>query len=121
MNLHQKGPLSSQTQEEEDMDINNDADDYYVYIYDKEEEANNQMKFNNKRSKSKDCYLDKSYNRILAFWCFNAGICFKEIQKLEPKSIILTSGTLTPMDSFQAELQLDFKHRIENLHVINSD
>lgn len=39
MNLHQKGPLSSQSQEE-DMEVNNDADDYYVYIYDKEEETN---------------------------------------------------------------------------------
>ncbi len=78
MNLHTKGPLSSKQQNDE-QEINNDADDYYVYIYDTEEESNNQMKFNNKRSKSRECFLDKSYNRILAFWCFNAGICFKEI------------------------------------------
>jgi regulator of telomere elongation helicase 1 len=46
--------------------------------------------------------------RVLGFWCFNAGIGFREIQSLKPRSIILTSGTLSPLSSFQAELQLAF-------------
>ena len=59
--------------------------------------------------------------RVLGFWCFNAGIGFKQIQKLQPRSIILTSGTLSPLPSFEAELQLEFKQKLENPHVISSD
>jgi hypothetical protein len=39
-------------------------------------------------------------NRTLKFLCFNAGVCFNQIQKLAPRSIILTSGTLAPLQSF---------------------
>ena len=39
-------------------------------------------------------------NRTLKFLCFNAGVCFNQIQKLTPRSIILTSGTLAPLQSF---------------------
>ncbi len=49
-------------------------------------------------------YKKKGYGqavtRVLGFWCFNAGIGFKEIQGLKPRSIILTSGTLSPLSSF---------------------
>ena len=38
---------------------------------------------------------------------------------LEPRSIILTSGTLSPMDSFQAELGVEFNQKLENPHVID--
>jgi regulator of telomere elongation helicase 1 len=34
------------------------------------------------------------------------------------RSLLLTSGTLAPMDSFAAELQLGFKHTLENPHII---
>ncbi len=62
-----------------------------------------------------------SVTRVLGFWCFNAGIGFREIQSLKPRSIILTSGTLSPLTSFQAELQLQFTQRLENPHVIAPD
>ncbi len=39
-------------------------------------------------------------NRKIGFWCFNASIGMKSIASLKPRSIILTSGTLSPMDSF---------------------
>ena len=44
--------------------------------------------------------------RVLSYWCFNAGICMQEIQRLGVHSILLTSGTLAPLDSFAFELQL---------------
>ena len=40
---------------------------------------------------------------------------------LEPRSCILTSGTLTPMDAFERELQVSFKYKLENQHVIDMD
>jgi Rad3-related DNA helicase len=42
--------------------------------------------------------------KTLGFWCFNAGNSFRQIMSLKPRSVILTSGTLTPMDSFEKEL-----------------
>lgn len=43
----------------------------------------------------------------------------KEISELKPRSIILTSGTLSPMTSCQAELGINFNTKLENPHVIN--
>ncbi|CAI2375692.1 unnamed protein product [Moneuplotes crassus] len=57
-----------------------------------------------------------SYN--LGLWCFNPGFCFKQIKKLGVRSIILTSGTLSPMQSFAEELQTTFEIQLENSHVI---
>lgn len=42
--------------------------------------------------------------RVFGFWCFNAGMGFKKIQSLNPRSVLLTSGTLSPLPSFEAEL-----------------
>ena len=40
----------------------------------------------------------------LSFVCLNAGIGFNQIANMGPRSIILTSGTLSPMESMIAEL-----------------
>lgn len=45
-------------------------------------------------------------SRTLSWWCFNPGIAMQEFSRLEVGSIILTSGTLSPMDSFAQELKL---------------
>ena len=57
----------------------------------------------------------------MSFWCFNAGVGFKQLKKLAPRSIILTSGTLAPLQSFGAELQLKFQQKLESPHVISAD
>ena len=61
------------------------------------------------------------FYRVLGFWCFNAGIGFKHITSLQPRSVLLTSGTLSPFPPFEAELQLKFEHKLENPHVIGDD
>ena len=43
----------------------------------------------------------------------------KSILELDPKSLIFTSGTLSPMKSFQAELGIKISHMIECPHVID--
>lgn len=40
------------------------------------------------------------------------------LRKLPLRSVLLTSGTLSPLDSFAHELQLGFKFTLENPHVI---
>ncbi|KAK6914908.1 ATP-dependent helicase, C-terminal [Dillenia turbinata] len=59
--------------------------------------------------------------RTMSWWCFNPGIAMEEFSRLNVGSIILTSGTLSPMDSFAQELKLEFPVRLENPHVISSN
>ncbi|CAL1377958.1 unnamed protein product [Linum trigynum] len=59
--------------------------------------------------------------RTLSWWCFNPGIAMEEFSKRGVGSIILTSGTLSPMESFAQELRLNFPVRLENPHVISSN
>lgn len=91
------------------------AEDFYIYIYDEEEQ------FVPKRAKGgKKSYGGRGAeaNRKIGFWCFNAGLGMRGIAGLKPRSILLTSGTLSPMDSFQAELGIPFNQKLENPHVI---
>ena len=78
-----------------------DADDFYVFIYD-EEDRNPQTQL--KKGKKTIQYSKSNFERVLGFWCFSPGVGFKQILKLKPRSIILTSGTLSPLPSFEAEL-----------------
>ncbi|KAI9107767.1 hypothetical protein K1719_021188 [Acacia pycnantha] len=57
-------------------------------------------------------------SRVLSWWCFNPGIAMEVFPKLGVGSVILTSGTLSPMESFAQELKIDFPIRLENGHVI---
>ncbi|KAJ8773449.1 hypothetical protein K2173_004279 [Erythroxylum novogranatense] len=65
--------------------------------------------------------LKGKVSRMLSWWCFNPGIAMEEFSKLGVGSIILTSGTLSPLDSFAHELNLDFPVQLENPHVISSN
>ena len=86
------------------MEGHSDADDFYVFLYDEEDKENNQAQL--RKTSRGGMRYNKAANtqRVLGFWCFNAGVGFKQIQELQPRSIILTSGTLSPLPSFEAEL-----------------
>lgn len=87
--------------------------------------------------------------RKMSFWCFHSGIAMDFLDSAGPRSFLLTSGTLSPLDSFAFELGLfvsslplcfcvcfldhssslhllclfdhrDFPIRLENPHVIDS-
>ncbi|GAB2293557.1 Regulator of telomere elongation helicase 1 [Dionaea muscipula] len=60
-------------------------------------------------------------SRTLSWWCFNPGIAMDDFARRGVGTVILTSGTLSPMDSFAHELKLEFPVRLENPHVISSD
>jgi Rad3-related DNA helicase len=52
-----------------------------------------------------------------SLWCMNPACIFRSISK-EARSIIVTSGTLSPMFSFQSELGMPFAHQLEAPHVV---
>lgn len=42
----------------------------------------------------------------------------RQLAAMHVRSVLLTSGTLSPLDSFAHELQLPFRISLENPHVI---
>ncbi|KAJ3090221.1 Regulator of telomere elongation helicase 1 [Quaeritorhiza haematococci] len=56
--------------------------------------------------------------RTLSFWCFSAGVAMRDLVERGVRSVVLASGTLSPLDSFATEMGVPFPHRLENPHVI---
>ncbi|XP_071768516.1 Fanconi anemia group J protein [Centroberyx gerrardi] len=54
----------------------------------------------------------------LSFWCLNPAVAFSDLSA-SVHSIVLTSGTLSPMGSFSSELGVKFSIQLEASHVIN--
>ncbi|CAH8605853.1 unnamed protein product [Heterobilharzia americana] len=62
-----------------------------------------------------------STNRTLSYWCFSPGRAIQELIRQNVRCIILTSGTLYPVEPLEAELSMKFPIKLQNPHVINSD
>ena len=52
--------------------------------------------------------------RVLSFWCFSPGFSMTDLQKQGVRCILLTSGTLKPLQSFSSELKMS----VRGLHYI---
>lgn len=62
-----------------------------------------------------------SENKKLELICFNSAYPFEMLLEKKPRSLILTSGTLSPLDVFAKEIGVDFKYKLVNSHVINKE
>ncbi|XP_067328247.1 Fanconi anemia group J protein [Anolis sagrei] len=69
------------------------------------------------RSKRKSRHKVPVHN--LNFWCLNPAVAFSDLSG-NVRSIVLTSGTLSPMDSFSSELGVKFSIQLEANHVIQN-
>ncbi|XP_078480324.1 regulator of telomere elongation helicase 1 [Lampetra planeri] len=77
-----------------------------------------------KKKQSTDVWASsapKKQGNILSYWCFSPGFSMEDLKKQGVGCIILTSGTLSPLSSFAAEMRIDFPVRLENSHVIGRD
>ncbi|KAM4610026.1 regulator of telomere elongation helicase 1 [Polymixia lowei] len=63
----------------------------------------------------------KKQGNILSYWCFSPGFSMQDLVQQGVRSIILTSGTLSPLSSFTSEMQIPFPVCLENGHVIQRD
>ena len=72
----------------------------------------------NSKNSSDAAGMHASYTFTANFWCLNPAVSF-ETFKEETRSIVLTSGTLSPMSSFSSELDVPFALRLEANHVID--
>ncbi|GAB1600968.1 hypothetical protein Ahia01_000375000, partial [Argonauta hians] len=72
------------------------------------------------KSKKMDSWVKSSepLKRELNYWCFSAGHTMLELQSMGLKCMILTSGTLSPIDDFASELQIPFPVVLQNPHII---
>ncbi|XP_070389958.1 Fanconi anemia group J protein homolog isoform X2 [Dermacentor albipictus] len=58
-----------------------------------------------------------TWTHSLSFWCLNPAVAMSDI-KDKVHSLIVASGTLTPMESFESELDMPFKSQLQANHVI---
>ncbi|XP_059096440.1 Fanconi anemia group J protein-like [Tigriopus californicus] len=61
---------------------------------------------------------EHKFTYTVNFWCLNPAVTFEELKKTI-HSVILTSGTLSPMASFSSELDVKFPLKLEANHVID--
>lgn len=55
---------------------------------------------------------------MFELWCIDPSVSFKRLISMGVKNIILTSGTLSPLSSWESELKINFKYQLCNKHVI---
>ncbi|KAM9801201.1 Fanconi anemia group J protein [Neosynchiropus ocellatus] len=70
------------------------------------------------RQRQRQSIRVKSEVLTLSFWCLNPAVTFSDLNGTV-RSIVLTSGTLSPMGSFSSELGVKFTIQLEANHVIN--
>ena len=96
-----------------------DIDDFSVRIEEIAEESGGSGYEQLQRASG--VWAKKKERRKLCLWCFNPGLGFKQLFEKKPRCLVLTSGTLSPMDSLEKELRIPFPVRIESPHVITSN
>ncbi|KAF7829472.1 regulator of telomere elongation helicase 1-like protein isoform X1 [Senna tora] len=72
------------------------------------------------RNVKKDAGTFGNWTHTISLWCLNPAVVFSDIANLS-LSVILTSGTLSPMNSFSSELGVQFETSLEAPHVIDVD
>lgn len=95
----------------------NYVDDYQMILSKRINRVSDQ---NNKkrRTKDNDGHIEPEWEFKLGFKCLNPGIIFRDMSETT-KSVILTSGTLSPLNTFASELETRFEGRLEANHVID--
>lgn len=64
--------------------------------------------YNTPSALGKSNYQSRNANslRTMAYWCFSPGVAIKELISMGVRSVVLTSGTLSPMKSFMQEMEM---------------
>ncbi|CAF4004893.1 unnamed protein product [Adineta steineri] len=57
----------------------------------------------------------------LHYWCLSPGFAMRQLCMQNTRSILLTSGTLSPIDSFKTQLSIPFDIVIQNDHIIGEN
>lgn len=60
----------------------------------------------------------KNEGKIISYWCFSPGFNMQQLIGQGVRSIILTSGTLSPLPAFISELGIPIDVQLENPHIV---
>ncbi|XP_077502103.1 regulator of telomere elongation helicase 1 homolog [Amblyomma americanum] len=95
-------------------------------IFKKKFKVHIQKDANKKKKPSHDVWTvssnaSKKLDWCLNCWCFSPSVSMDNLLKQGVRCIILTSGTLSPLSSFAAELGIPFPVQLENPHVIKEE
>eukprot|EP00980_Cylindrotheca_fusiformis_P016195 scaffold4811_cov171-Cylindrotheca_fusiformis.AAC.3 len=88
------------------------AQSYRVHITPKTNAASNNSNYGKNNNTS---------GRTISYWCFAPSEAMRELANLKVRSILVTSGTLAPLQSYAMELDLPFPNTLENPHIIEPD
>lgn len=92
--------------------FNNFCNNYKFFLNDVEDASSSGISFATKK------YANNKI-RTLFLYCFNPGFGFKEILTEDLQSVIITSGTLSPIEGVESELKCNFGIKLENRHVVD--
>jgi hypothetical protein len=53
--------------------------------------------------------------------CFSAAMVMSKVKSLKPKSLILTSGTLPPLDHLETDFGIAFPVKLQNPHIFKKE
>ncbi|CAD8091711.1 unnamed protein product [Paramecium sonneborni] len=117
-------------------DLSSNQGNYFEYWYKFMRNVYNLIKIEIKREKQKlsleslsnefnqyslAFILDQSNQLSIHMWCLDPSLAFQRLSKKGFHSMILTSGTLTPMTSWTCELKQAFDIQLVNEHIIDLD
>nr|XP_039264154.1 regulator of telomere elongation helicase 1-like [Styela clava] len=91
---------------------------YRVHI--REDEVKSKNSWGGKQTFQTTTTESTGTQRTLSYWCFSPGYAMRDLLACGVKNLILTSGTLSPIESFTCELQVDFPITLQNTHVIDN-
>ncbi|XP_076749347.1 regulator of telomere elongation helicase 1 isoform X1 [Xylocopa sonorina] len=79
-----------------------------------------------KKAKKNDAWetkkvISKNEGKVISYWCFSPGFSMQQLMEQGVRSVILTSGTLSPLKPFISELGISIEVQLENPHVIKRD
>ncbi|XP_062872398.1 Fanconi anemia group J protein [Trichomycterus rosablanca] len=99
------------------------ADDYRValqqsYVWATQQDVPDEQGFFARPRRRRQNTRTKTLVHTLSFWCLNPAVAFSDLSE-SVRSIVLTSGTLSPMGSFSSELGIKFSIQLEASHVIS--
>jgi len=96
---------------------------YQVLVY---EESEEEPKKGGTKRKAVDFFGDmttaaarEGKPRTLCLWCFSCSVALQQLEQLGVHSLIVTSGTLSPMDGTIESFGVPFPVVLENKHVID--
>ncbi|KAI8645691.1 hypothetical protein BD408DRAFT_338253 [Parasitella parasitica] len=92
------------------------AKDYQLVFMKSMQRSNGNAKFRRRKNRDQDRQQSLWVHKI-GFWCLSPALIFQNMCE-KTHSVILTSGTLSPLNTFASELGVNFSGKLEANHVI---